>query len=88
MREDAKPSKHQLYTYIKNNANTIKDKVNKLLDEKFICKIEHVEGVSALFVFAKKNKKIRVCVSQNIIIAKHNYPSLIIGHVLGILQLP
>ena len=63
MREDAKPSKQRPYTYNEKFANKIKEEINKLLEAKFIYKIEHTEWVSPIMIVPKKNGKLRVSVN-------------------------
>ena len=40
----------------------VKEEIDKLLDARFIYKIEHTEWISPIVIVTKKNGKIRVCV--------------------------
>ena len=63
MREDAKPCKQRPYTQNENFANKIKEELKKLLEVELIYEIEHMEWVSPIVVFPKKNSKLWVCVN-------------------------
>ena len=63
MKDDAKPSRQRPYTYNDSFANKIKEKIDKLLEAKFIYKIEHTEWVSPIVIVPKKNAKLWVCVN-------------------------
>ena len=89
MKEDAKPRKQLPYTYNDNFEQKIKEKIDKLLDAKFIYEIEHTEWVSSIMVVPKKNGKLRVCVcvcvnlkQVNAATIRDNYPLPIMDHVL------
>ena len=57
MREDAKPLRQRPYIYNDNCANKIKEEIDKLLEGKFIYKIEHMEWISPIVIVPKKNEK-------------------------------
>ena len=61
MKLDAKPIKLRPYTYNETFANKIKAEIDRLIEAKFIYKIEHTEWVSPIVVVPKKNGKLRVC---------------------------
>ena len=85
MREEAKPSKQQPYTYNDNFGSKIKEEIDKLLEAEFIYEIEHTEWVSPIVIVPKKNGKLRVCVNLkkvNAATIRDHYPLPIIDHVL------
>ena len=59
--------------------------IHKLLECRFIYKIEHIEWVLPTIIVPKKNGKVKVCVhlkKVNVAIITDNYPLLYIEHVL------
>ena len=85
MHEDAKPSKKLSYTYNQNFAKKSKDKIDKLLDTKFIYEITHSEWVSPIVIVPKKNGKLQVCADLkkvNAITARDGYCLPVTKHVL------
>ena len=84
MRDNTKPSKQRPYTYNDNFPNKLKEEINKVLEDQFLYKIDHIEWVSLIIVVQKKNGKLQVCVNLkkvNAATMRDHYPLSIKDHV-------